>query len=176
MARTEPAKTKRMQRVTIVGSGGSGKSTLADELGRRLNLPVVHLDRLYWKPGWVGTPVEEWRNVQNDLVSEDRWILDGNYSKTLDIRVAHADTVIILALSRWRCLARVLRRSLTNWHRDIQAAGCPEQLSLEFLRWVWNFPVRSRPNVDRALANHRNGLQVIELMSPSQVAEFLNQF
>ena len=52
-----------MRRVLVIGCGGAGKSTFARELGARTGLPVVHLDRLYWKPGWVPTPPGEWELV-----------------------------------------------------------------------------------------------------------------
>jgi adenylate kinase family enzyme len=67
-----------VQRVVIVGSGGAGESTLAVELGRRTNLPVVHLDHHFWHPGWVETPRDEWRAVQQELFAGDEWIADGN--------------------------------------------------------------------------------------------------
>jgi adenylate kinase family enzyme len=68
-----------VQRVAVVGSGGSGKSTLADRLGELTGLPVTHLDRLYWQPGWVATDDDRWRQLQAGLVAGERWIVDGNY-------------------------------------------------------------------------------------------------
>jgi len=68
-----------MQRIAVVGSGGAGKSTFATELGRRLGLPVIHLDEHYWQPGWVATPAEQWQDRQRGLVAYDCWIVDGNY-------------------------------------------------------------------------------------------------
>jgi adenylate kinase family enzyme len=71
---------------------------------------VVHLDRSCWRPGWVATPAEEWEAARTDLAAGERWIIDGNYGGTLNVRFARADTVIVLALPRWRCLVRVLGR------------------------------------------------------------------
>ena len=150
-----------------------GKSTFARELGRRTGIPVIHLDQHFWKPGWVATPAEEWRAVQNDLLAADSWIVDGNYGGTFDVRFARADTVVVLALPRLRCLIRALLRALRHHGRDVQAAGCPERLDLTFLRWVWRYPIDSRPRLEAALDRYRANLRVIELTSSAQVEAFL---
>ncbi len=162
-----------MERVAVVGPGGAGKSTFARELGQRTGIAVIHLDQHYWKPGRVETPREEWRGVQNSLLAGDSWIVDGNYGGTFDVRFARADTVIVLAPSRLRCLIGALRRTFRYYGRDVQAAGCPERVDVSFLRWIWRYPRDSRPRLDAALARQRVGLRVIELNSPGQVEGFL---
>ena len=81
-----------MDRVAVVGPVGAGKSTFAAALGERTGLPVVHLDRHFWHPGWVETPRDEWRRRQAELFAGDRWIADGNYGRTFDERFSRADT------------------------------------------------------------------------------------
>ena len=115
-----------MQRVAIVGSGGAGKTTFANRLGETLGLPVTHLDEHYWQPGWTATPGEQWRDRQRRLIADDRWIIDGNYGSTLDLRLARADTVIILAYSRWRCLRGAGCRWAHHRGQAIQAKDCPQ--------------------------------------------------
>lgn len=162
-----------VRRIAVVGSGGAGKTTLANTLGRKLNLPVIHLDEHYWRPGWVPTPREEWRTRQRELVAAEKWIIDGNYSSTLDLRLARADLVVVLAFARWRCLLGVVRRWTTNYGRGVQARGCPERVSLEFLKWVWDYPTNGRKRLDAALAEYAQGAQVVELDGPSRVSRFL---
>ncbi len=162
-----------MQRVAIVGSGGAGKTAFATALGSRTGLPVVHLDRLHWRPGWEETPSDEWAKVVAAVVRDERWIVDGNYGGTFEIRFERADTVIILGLSRWRCTARVLRRTLTNYGREVQATGCPERFDLKFLRWVWQYPARARRDLDVALDRFAGRVEVHELRTPSEVRHFL---
>lgn len=159
----------------MVGPGGAGKSTFARELGRRTGLPVVHLDEHYWKPGWIETPRDDWRLRQSELLAGNRWIVDGNYGGTFDVRFDRADTVIVLPLSRLTCVTRAFRRSVRHRGRAIQAAGCPEHVDLNFLRWIWRYPVESRPRLDAALEEHRDHLRVIELSSTRQVEKFLDQ-
>lgn len=162
-----------MQRIAVVGSGGAGKSTFARELGRRIGAPVIHLDRHYWRPGWNAAPAHQWPALHDALLAGERWIVDGNYGGTFDSRFARADTVIVLALPRLRCLAGALRRTLGHRGKEIQAAGCPERLDLEFLRWIWRCPVDSRPRLDAALARRSGRLQVVELRSRRQATAFL---
>jgi adenylate kinase family enzyme len=163
-----------MRRVAVVGSGGAGKTTFSRELGRRLGLPVVHLDEHYWQPGWTAIADTAWPALQAQLVAGERWIVDGNYGSTLDIRLARADTVIVLAPPRLVCLAGALRRSLGRRGEAVQAPGCPERVSVEFLRWIWRFPADSRPRVDAAVERHREHLQVVELRSRAAAAAFLD--
>jgi adenylate kinase family enzyme len=89
-----------MKRVLVIGSPGGGKTTLSRELGKLLDLPVYHLDKLFWKPGWALSDDESFRALQRELVSKPRWIIDGNYDRTLDVRLPHADTVIHLDFPR----------------------------------------------------------------------------
>lgn len=90
----------------------------------------------YWKPGWEKTPKEEWRRVQATLVAGDRWIVDGNYGGSFDMRFERADTVILLEPPALVCLAGALGWSLQNRGTAVQAAGCPERLDAAFLRWI----------------------------------------
>lgn len=136
-----------MLRVLVIGSGGSGKSTLAAQLGARLRLPVVHLDALYWRPGWVATPASGWRETVAHLVATERWVMDGNYGGTLDLRIAACDAVVLLDPPRSVCLARVVWRWLryAGTTRPDMAPGCPEHLTWEFVRWVWDSRVGAVP-------------------------------
>jgi len=163
-----------VQRVAVVGSGGAGKSVFSQELGRQTGLPVIHLDRHYWKPGWVETPAAEWRVLQAGLLGEERWIVDGNYGGTFDIRFERADTVIVLALSPWRCVAAALRRSLRNGGKAMQADGCPERVDRDFLRWIWRYPTDSRPRLDEALRRYSGRLRVVELRTRRETVAFLD--
>ncbi len=161
-----------MERVAVVGPGGAGKSTFARSLGERTGLPVVHLDRFFWNPGWVETPREEWRRRQSELVASERWIADGNYGGTFDERFARADTVIIVARPRLACVGAVVARTARNHGKPIQAEGCPERFDLAFYRWIWNYEHDSRPRLDSALQRHDH-LDVVELKTRHAMTRFL---
>jgi adenylate kinase family enzyme len=164
-----------VQRVVVLGSGGSGKSTFAETLAAATGLPLFHLDEYYWRPGWVQTPTEEWRVIQSGLVAHECWIIEGNYSGTYDLRLPRADTVIVLSPPRQVCVYRVLKRVFLNWHRDVQAAGCPERLDISFVHWVWQFPKEERPLLDQALARYAGRFTVVELTSTASVRRYLEE-
>jgi adenylate kinase family enzyme len=165
-----------VERVLVIGSGGAGKTTLARTLAVATGLPLVHLDRLYWRAGWVATPEEEWRRVVERLVAGERWLIDGNYGGTMANRVAAADTVVFLDLPRSRCLARVVRRALVHRGRarDDMAAGCPERITRDFVRWIWTYPTTRRPKVLAMLEDFESGGgRAVVLRSASDVRRFL---
>lgn len=77
-------------RILIIGCGGSGKSTLAKQLSERLNIPVIHLDRLYWKAGWKTISDEKFDELLLEELLKDSWIIDGNYNRTLQWRLKYS--------------------------------------------------------------------------------------
>ena len=142
-----------MERVMIIGSGGAGKSTLARELGRRTGLPVFHLDAVYWKPGWEPTPREEWVQRVEELAGGPRWIIDGNYSNTMDDRLKHADTIIFLDYSKWMNLYGIVKRRIIyrNKVRPDMNEGCKERIDWTFIQWVWKFEKEKAPSLREKL-------------------------
>lgn len=164
-----------MQRLAVVGAGGAGKTTFATALGARTGLPVVHLDEHSFRPGWVPTPRPEWRRWQERRFAAPRWIADGGDDRTLDVRLAGADTVIILAPPLCRVWS-ALWRSLRSRGRAVQAPGCLERILLfdgDFYRWIRGFR-RERRKLDATIARHAGHLTVVELISRAESARFLN--
>ncbi|HEY5008664.1 MAG TPA: hypothetical protein VII42_11705, partial [Caulobacteraceae bacterium] len=93
-----------MRRIVILGNAGSGKSTLARRLGERLRLPVVHLDVLFWEPGWTEPDNEAFRTRVRAAIAGDDWISEGNYlSRTFDLRLPRAELVIWMDTPRLTC-------------------------------------------------------------------------
>ncbi len=131
-----------------MGPPGSGKSTLARGLGARLDLPVFHLDQAFHRPGWVAAPAETFRAEVARLPALPAWVIDGNYTDTAAPRLEAADTLIYLDLPPWLTMTRIIKRIVT-WYGQVRpdaAAGCPERLNLEFLRFAldWNRIRRTR--------------------------------
>lgn len=165
-----------MERIIIIGCGGAGKSTLARQLGEKLGLPVVHLDKLFWKPGWVEMPGDEFDELLRQEMAKEKWIMDGNFNRTLPERIKHCDTIIYLDFSRLACLMGVLKRIVTTYGtvRPDMGEGCPERIDLEFLKWVWNYNQNKREKNYRLL-NEAEGVQTIALKNRRMVRRFLKE-
>jgi adenylate kinase family enzyme len=163
-----------MKRVIIIGCGGAGKSTLARKMGEKTGLPVVHLDKLFWKPGWVERTPEEFDPLMEAELAKETWIMDGNFNRTMPQRVQRCDTIIYLDFSRMACLWGVLKRVLTTYGtvRPDMGEGCPERIDFEFLKWVWNYNKNKRERNYRLL-NEATHAETIVLKNRRMVKRFL---
>lgn len=162
-----------MKRVLIVGCAGAGKSTFAKSLSKITKLPVFHLDQFYWQPGWVETEKAAFLSDVSRINETEEWIMDGNYKGSIPERLSRADTVFFLDVNKWRCLWHVVHR-IRKTHgqvRDDMASGCPEQIDLDFARYIWNFPRDYRPILVALLKNF-NG-ELICLKSFAEIDDYL---
>lgn len=164
-----------MERIILIGCGGSGKSTLAVRLGEVLGLPVHHLDSLFWRPGWEEVSREEFDAALQRLCEQGRWIIDGNYSRTLEVRLGACDTVIFLDLPTLSCLWGVIRRywRYRGRSRPDMGSGCPERLNWEFLDWIWGYRRHRRPAIVERLREAEGTKRVIVLRSRAAIREFV---
>ena len=164
-----------MRRIVITGSSGSGKSTLARRLGQRLGLRVVHLDVLFWRPGWKEPDTSGFRARVAHAHAGNAWISEGNYiTKSLDLRLPRADTFIMLDRPRWLCLFRVLLRATFRRGRPDLAVGCPERgPDRTLLAFIWNFEKATRPRIDAARLALCPNVPVIRLRSDREITAFL---
>ncbi len=163
------------KRILIVGCCGAGKTVLASELGKRLGLPVHHLDRLWWTPGWVEKPRDVFDAELAELLRQERWIIDGNYNRTLAERLKFADFVIVLNFSRWICLWRIVRRfwRYRRGTRPDMGAGCRERLNREFLCYVWEYRSRMFPRVLETVAESRVPVRIVD--SPRELSAWVEE-
>jgi adenylate kinase family enzyme len=167
-----------MRRVVILGNAGSGKSTLARRLGERLGLPVVHLDVLFWEPGWIKPDNDAFRAKVSAAIAGDAWVSDGNYvGRTFDLRLPRADQVIWLDTPPLTCLRRVIVRSTLARPRPDLPHGCAEGLLdktlPEFLADTWSFDRKSRPRIDAARQAMAPDVPVVHLRGERQIDAFL---
>ena len=162
-----------MHRVLVIGSPGAGKSTLSHALARRTGLPLHHLDRMFWLPGWVERDRDEGRAELARVLAQDCWIIDGNYGSTLPLRIACADTVVWLDYPTALCLGRALRRwwMYRGHSRPDMTEGCPERLDGEFLLYILNFRRAWRVRNATALAGFDG--TIMRLRTPAETAAWL---
>jgi adenylate kinase family enzyme len=166
---------RAMQRIAIVGCSGGGKSTLALAVGARLGLPVIHLDNLYWKPGWTGSDIEDMRPKVEAEAARERWVIEGNFTGASRLRFERADTIIWIELPTWLCLWRAFARMLLAFGavRPDLAPGCPERFDLAFYRYIVSWNRLTRPKLARAIAGSAPGARLIRLASDRDKAAFL---
>lgn len=170
----------QIQRIMIIGGPGSGKSTLARKLGEITGLPVVHLDRLFWRPGWVQISKDQMNQDCLSAAQTERWIIDGNYVATYAYRVSRADLVVFLDMPRGLRLRRILWRVLMGPFRarPDMAEGCPERIDGEFWEYARNYDRdrRSREATLMVECHERGAPRCVVLRNPQAVQWFLSVY
>jgi adenylate kinase family enzyme len=149
-----------MKRVVVLGRGASGKSTLARQLSELTALPLIELDKVFWRAGLLATPRDEWVSLQEKLVATEGWIMDGDLGPydAVEVRLRAADTIILLDFSLIRCAWRAALRSRER---------------ADFWRWLVAYRFRSRPILMRAIANHAAAANLQVLRGPRALRQFV---
>ena len=156
-----------MEKIIVVGCGGAGKSTFSRELSNKLDIPVYHLDKLFWNEGWIETPKAEFNKKIEKVINKDKWIIDGNYIRTIDIRAKKADTIIFINMPTYICLYRIFKRRFMyrGKSRPDMAEGCPEGIDIEFFKKI-------RPEILKKLSLYKEK-DIIILNGKKEVRKFL---
>jgi len=168
------------QRVVVTGLAGSGKSTFSRALATKTGLPIIYLDLLFWKPGWVAPTDAEWGEKQRQALAGESWIADGNYHETLDLRLERADTIVVLDMPWPLCAVRALGRGLRDSGGEMPQ-GC-EDSAWRRLRDEWQIAGRTcrkrgtEPALEREIiARHGQHADLHVLRSKREANEFLER-
>ncbi|MDR4889736.1 topology modulation protein [Fredinandcohnia sp. QZ13] len=164
-----------MKKIMVIGvSAGVGKSTFAQKLGEKTGIDVYHLDSFYWKPGWVEASHEEFKTAQEEILTKDSWIIDGNYSKTFELRANQADTIIYLELPRYQCLYRVFKRYFKYIGKKRPDLGCTEKIDREFIKFIWTTYKPRIHKMQERLNRLSQDKTVIILRGKKEINDFVN--
>ena len=165
-----------MERIMIIGCPGSGKTTLALALKEKLGLPLIHLNQLWWTGNWENVTREEFDSRLAMAVNLNQWIIDGNFSRTIEMRLQRCDTLIYLDFDRWACLWGVICRVLRNYgkHRPDMGGNCPERFDPEFMKWIWNYNKENRTRNYTWLAQAKHAKAIV-LKNRNEVKNFLEK-
>ena len=170
------------RRILVWGPASSGKTTVAREFARCTGLPHIELDAIFWKPDWVETSLDEFRNAVSDVIRDnpDGWVIDGNYGRIKDMVLPQADTVIWLRLPLCVVLWRVLKRTITRiWRNEPLWSNNYETWRKSFfsrdslLLYIiknWRRYIRKGKEELAAIPHHA---KIIEVHSSRQVEELL---
>ncbi len=124
-------------KILIKGYSGSGKSTLGKILSKYYNIPVLHLDSVYWLPNWEHRNDEEFEKIVQDFMNNnDSWIIEGNYTRIAPNRNLEADMTYILNYSRFFCLVSVIKRHYQNKGNVRDDIGLEDKLDFDFIWWI----------------------------------------
>lgn len=161
-----------MKRILVIGCPGGGKTTFARALGELLGIPVHHLDKYFWKENWTPTPQNEFRQIQNRLMKDECWILEGNFKKSIDNRIAAADTIIVFDFPKIINLWRTLKRFVQYFGavRPEMGGVNKETLKWKHLKYIITYPRKEFLESVKKLADAKN---VIILRTPKEAARFL---
>ena len=162
-------------RIAVIGCPGSGKSTLARKIAETTGHPLIHLDYEHWQPGFIAMPRPEFIAKQQEWVRGERWIIDGNYKGTMEIRFAAADLVICLDLPRWLCAWRVIRRHGTqrpDMRPDVVEGSIFTKDFAEFFGFIWNFRKETMPKI-LALHEKYPGVEFVRVRSQKEVNDLV---
>lgn len=162
-----------MERICIIGCPGSGKSTLAARLAAQIGIPAVHLDQLFWKENWVQRTAAEFDELLAEALKQSRWIMDGNFARTLPLRLGFADTLVVYDLPKWRSLLGYFKRlrRYRGQSRPDMTPGCAEKLDWEFVGYILKFKSEDLSALQREFPD----LTIIRLRSHRQAEDWLGQ-
>ena len=160
-----------MKKVIVVGCSGSGKSTFCRKLRDKIDLPLFYLDMIWHKPDKTTVSQEEFDNKLNELLKLDEWIIDGNYMRTLDLRMSKCDTVILFDLPIDDCLKGVEQRIGTK-REDMP--WIEEEFDSEFKEWITNFPNIQTPYTYELINKYKGAIDVVIFKTRKQADDYLN--
>jgi adenylate kinase family enzyme len=163
------------KKICIFGRPGSGKSTFAYALAQQTGLPLYHLDKYFFTQGWAERPMHEFLALQQGLVDQNAWIIDGNCIKSLEVRFARADVAFYFHYSAGLCIWRIFKRRFTKTRCiDDRAVQCPEVVRWRLLTYMWGFDKRVRATLE-ALKQKYPHVLVVEIKSPRQLKRWMER-
>jgi len=167
-----------MDRIAVIGCSGGGKSTLTRRLAERTGLPVVHLDVVFWRPGWVESDDESFRERLSAALAGGRWITDGNFMRMGDLHIAGAELIVWVDQPRGLCIRRALLRAVREHgrKRPDMAEGCEERIDLAFLKYIWTWNRLQRPKVELRLRQFAPRTPIVKLRSDAEIENWIEAF
>lgn len=161
-----------MERVIIIGCAGAGKSTFARGLRDVTGLPLYYLDRLWHRPDRTTVTRAEFDAGLEEILRRDRWIIDGNYRRTLEVRLRACDTVFLLDMPLEVCLAGAAAR-IGKRREDLP--WLETEFDEEFRQWILHFPERNLPELYETVERYRQGRRTVVFRSREETETYLEE-
>ena len=159
-----------MKKVIVIGSPGAGKSTFARKLREKTGLPLYYLDMIWHLPDRTSVTAEAFDEKLIQILRTDSWIIDGNYGRTIEMRLKYCDTVFLLDYPVEVCLAGARER--VGKQRE-EIPWTEEELDEEFRQWIIDFPKTGLPEIYELLDQYREGKEIHIFRSRAEADGFL---
>ncbi len=159
-----------MKKIIIIGCPGSGKSTFAVKLSDKLQLPLYHLDLIYHKPDKTTVSRDEFDRKLTEIMQTDTWIIDGNYSRTVEMRLKECDTVFLLDFPTDICIEGAKSRV------GVKQPSLPwveTELDPEFGEFIINFKATTLPKIYGLLEKYKQGKEIVVFKSREETDKYL---
>ena len=161
-----------MKRVIIIGPGGAGKSYFSKQLAGITNLPLYHLDNIFWNSDRTHISREEFDEKLFEILKKDSWIIDGDYSRTYELRMSYADTIYFLDFPLEVALLGVESRigkprSDIPWKENI--------FDPDFKTWIIDWYKKTEPWVYHLMEKYQNTKEFIVFKSRDEMNSYINK-
>ena len=159
-----------MKKIIIIGCPGSGKSTFARKLSEITNIPLYHLDMIWHKPDKTTLTKEEFDERLRELLQKSEWIIDGDYQRTLELRIKECDTIFLLDIPLQTCLEGV-RARIGKKRSDLP--WLETELDKDFEKWIYGYPDKSLPKIYELLKKYADDKRIYIFKSRSEIDSYL---
>lgn len=161
-----------MEKIIVIGIPGAGKSTFSKRLGSLLNIPVYHLDKYFWGDNMQEMSQNDFRQMQVDLMKEDQWVIDGNFTRSIDLRIKQADTIIFFDFPRIMALWRTIKRFFRYFNkvRPDMGGNNKELLRWKHLKFIMQYP---RHEIYETIRTHSQNKRIFIFHNSRQATDFL---
>ena len=160
-----------MKKIIVIGCSGSGKSTFSLALHKKINIPLFHLDMLFWNNDKTTVEKSVFQERLSNILNKDEWIIDGNYASTMELRLSKCDTVVFLDYPTQICLNGVKER-MGKKRPDMPWLETEEDA--EFIEFIKNFETNNRPQIIELLNKYSNK-NIYIFKTRTEAQNFLNK-
>ena len=161
-----------MDKIIVVGCPGSGKSTFSKKLKSIINLPLYHLDLIWNKPDKTTISRDEFDEILSNIFKEEKWIIDGNYQRTIERRIQECDTMFLLDYSMETCLSGATMR-IGQKREDMPWSE--EYLNEEFKQKIINFSQKQLPEIYNLIDKYSDNKNIIIFKNREDADRYLKE-
>lgn len=162
-----------MNKIIVIGSPGAGKSTFSRMLRDKTGLSLYYLDMIWHKADRTTVSKDEFDSKLKEIITKEQWIIDGNYQRTLEVRLKACDTVFLLDFPLEVCLSGA--KSRVGIKRE-EIPWVEEELDPEFRQFIIEFPEKKLPEIYELLDKYREGREVIVFKSRDELERYINEY